>query len=149
MAAASGYSQRRVGLLRLGDPRSVQVGKLAVDPANLVHRSVLRHEQRNLMSLIEIIEIHKILPSSVSGSTVGLSVAWAYGNNIRDDQDYHTEMISPNSKIIFHGRLQLFGNTPIHSVATSRKLTVFGRFSAHFPSLFAPSRKRADLRPRH
>src|SRR6185312_3335874 len=31
---------------------------------------------------------------------------------------------------------------------TSRKLTVYGRFAAPFPSLFAPSRKRADMRLR-
>lgn len=63
-AAASRRSQGRVGPLHLGNPRGVQVDKLAVDPANLVGGPVFRHKQRNLMSLIEIIEIHETLPSS-------------------------------------------------------------------------------------
>src|SRR6476661_5506019 len=68
--------------------------------------------------------------------------------NPRDDQAYHEEMISPSAKIIFLDDLQLFSNAPMYSAATSRRLTVFRRFAAPFPSLFAPSRKRADLRPR-
>ena len=68
--------------------------------------------------------------------------------NPRDGEAYHTAMILPSAKIIFHDDLQLFGNAPMYNPATSRRLTVFGRFAAPFPSLFAPSRKQADLRPR-
>ena len=77
-----------------------------------------------------------------------LSRAGLRQENPRDDTAYHTEMILPSSKIIFHDDLQLFGNAPMYRGATSRKLTVFRRFAAPFPSFFAPSRKRADLRPR-
>src|SRR5579884_3959993 len=77
-----------------------------------------------------------------------LSRAGLRQENPRDDEAYHTEMILPSAKIIFHDDLQLFGNAPTHTAATSRKLTVFGRFAAPFPSLFAPSRKRAKLSPR-
>jgi hypothetical protein len=48
----------------LGDARSVAIGEFAMDPANLVGGPVLGHEQRYLVSLIEIIEIHELLPSS-------------------------------------------------------------------------------------
>ena len=54
--------------------------------------------------------------------------------NPRDDKAYHTEMILPSAKIIFSDDLQLFGNAPMYSDATSRKLTVFRRFAAPFPS---------------
>ena len=57
-------------------------------------------------------------------------------------------MILPSAKIIFHDDLQLFGSVPMYNPATSRRLTVFGRFAAPFPFFFAPSRKRAYLRPR-
>ena len=66
--------------------------------------------------------------------------------NPRDDQAYHEEMISPSAKIIFLDDLQLFSNAPMYGAATSRKLTVYRRFAAPFPSLFAPSRKRPGIR---
>lgn len=74
----------------------------------------------------------------------------AYGNKIHSiTQRYHKRIILPTTKIIFDDVLQLCKNAPMYGTAISRKLTVYGRFAAPFPSLFAPSRKRADLRPRH
>jgi len=57
-------------------------------------------------------------------------------------------MILPSAKIIFLDDLQLFRNVPMYGAATSRKMTVFRCFAAPFPSLFAPSTKRADMRLR-
>jgi len=77
-----------------------------------------------------------------------LSRAGLRQENLRDNRAYHKEMILPSAKIIFPDDLQLFKDAPMYGAATSHKLTVFRRFAAPFPSLFAPSRKRADLRPR-
>ena len=53
--------------------------------ARVFGRRVIGHEQRNLMTMIEIIEIH-VCSLLVSGSTNGLSVARAYSKkNPRDE----------------------------------------------------------------
>src|SRR5690349_18726723 len=52
-----------------------------------------------------------------------LSRAGLRQENPRDNQAYHTEMILPSTKIIFHDDLQLFASAPMYSAATSRELT--------------------------
>src|ERR1041385_6947568 len=55
-----------------------------------------------------------------------LSRAGLRQENPRDDEAYHNRMILPSAEIIFHDDLQLFGNAPMYSAATSRKLTASG-----------------------
>jgi len=38
--------------------------------ARLLAARAIAHEQRNLMALIEVIEVHTITPTPVSGSTI-------------------------------------------------------------------------------
>src|SRR4051794_29001391 len=70
--ASRGFQNARVP--RFGDLRSIEIGKLAMNSAHLVSGPVLGHEQRDLVTLVEIIEIHN-RSVFVSGSTFGLSVA--------------------------------------------------------------------------
>ena len=58
MAVPLSRSQRRAPLPRVGDARSIEISEFAMNPADLLGRPVLRHEQRNLVPLIEIIEVH-------------------------------------------------------------------------------------------
>lgn len=56
-AAASGCSQRRAAVPRFGYARSIEIGKFAMNSANLVAGPIFRHEQRYLVSVMEIIAI--------------------------------------------------------------------------------------------
>jgi hypothetical protein len=47
-----------VSLLRVGDAFSVAFAELTVNLANLLGAPVLGHEQRDLVALVEVVEIH-------------------------------------------------------------------------------------------
>lgn len=77
VAAASSDTQRRTWALGARDAGGIAVRQFPVRAARFMGSSIFRHEQRHLMSLIKIIEIHEgsLL---VSGSAVCLSAVWAY-----------------------------------------------------------------------
>ena len=52
----------RASLPRVGNARSIQVGKIAVDLANSGAGPIFRHKERDLVSLVEVVEIHALAP---------------------------------------------------------------------------------------
>jgi hypothetical protein len=63
-AAASACSLSDAGVPRFGDALRISISKFAMDPPDRIRPTILRHEERYLVSLVEIIEIHELLPSS-------------------------------------------------------------------------------------
>lgn len=107
-AAASRGSQLPARLPLLGDAGCIQFDEFTMNAANLVGSPILRHEERHLVPLVEIIEIHEMLRLRKREHVQSLSRASLRQLNSRDDFPYQKVIIPPNINIIFPACLQLF-----------------------------------------
>jgi hypothetical protein len=71
----SSDSQRCARTFGTGDACGISSGQLAMSPARFLRVSVLGHEQRHLMALVEIIEVHGVLRSRKREHNRSLSCA--------------------------------------------------------------------------
>ena len=67
------------------DPCSIAISELAVGAARLLAIGVIGHEKRNLMTMIEIVEIHVLLHFSKREHSWSLSRVGLQAENPRDN----------------------------------------------------------------